>query len=76
MLKEHLFNFWKQNKCKPTPGASKPFRFSVSPFISRCRGSAAVTRKEVLTKLIICVITHFKSVRNAFPVIAEREAPE
>lgn len=76
MLKDHLFSFCKQNEFESTPCASKLFRFSGSPFISRCRGSVAVTRKEVLTKLIIRVIAHFKSVRNAFPVIAQREARE
>lgn len=68
MLKDHLLNFLKQNKFKPTQCASKQFCFSGSPFVSRCRGSVAVTRKEVSTKLIIHVIAHFKSVRNAFPV--------
>lgn len=76
MLKDHLFNFRKQNKFESTQCASKLFRFSGSPCISRCRGSVAVTRKEVLTKLIIRVIAHFKSVRNAFPVIAQSEARE
>ena len=36
-------------------------------------GVFAVTRKEVLTKLIIRAIAHFKSVRNAFPVKAHTE---
>lgn len=55
------------------PGAPRLFLFSGAPFISRCRGSVAVTRKEVLTKLIIHVIAHFKSVRNAFPAEAHTE---
>lgn len=68
---------FENNKFEPTQGASKLFRFSGSPSVSRCRGSVAVTRKEVLTKLIIRVIAHFKSVRNAFPVNStEGEARE
>jgi len=37
--------------------------------LPRCKGSAALSRKEVLTESIIRMIAHFKKSLSAFPVI-------